>query len=213
MSDPRRGALTATLAGLLAVVALAWVTFEVLERARRQRTASASAENLTPAGAPAHPGAGAVRTPTAADLAFRLAVLDGGELGPADFLGRTLIVDFWATWCLPCHLQTDVLVRAYPELRQRGVEVLAVDVGESEALVREHLAKSPVPYPVLLDPEDSILGGRLGVPVLPAILVIDRNGKVVFFDAGILDRPNLERVLRDAGVPPAPAAGAEAAQS
>lgn len=128
-------------------------------------------------------------------------------MGLADLGPTVRIVDFWATWCLPCHLQTDVLVKAYPELRARGVEVLAVGVGEDEKTVRAYLAKHPVPYPNLLGAQDTVLGGRLGVPLLPVILVLDRAGQVAFFDAGILDRPSLEKVLAKAGVPPAPAAG------
>jgi thiol-disulfide isomerase/thioredoxin len=202
--------------GLFAT-AVAWGTFELLEHAR-YRPASPPAPAL-PGPTPVGEGSSALATPRPEQLDFRLPALVGGGLpapakaaadgsvGLADLGATVRIVDFWATWCLPCHLQTDVLVKAYPELRARGVEVLAVGVGEDETTVRAYLEKHPVPYPNLLDADDTVLGGRLGVPLLPVILVLDRAGQVAFFDAGILDRPSLEKVLAKAGAPPAPAAG------
>lgn len=141
------------------------------------------------------PGAIAVGDPAPA---FRLATLDGGELGPQDLAGKVVLLEFWATWCIPCHAQADILEPLYREYRERGVEFLAVDLGEDEETVRRFVAANPFPYPVLLDPEDE-LSWELGIHALPTLMVIDRAGAVSFVHTGVVDEDELRRVLGKAG--------------
>jgi peroxiredoxin len=129
---------------------------------------------------------------------FRLASLDGRQLGPEDFAGEVVLVEFWATWCPPCHLQADILRPLYPEYRQRGVEFLAVDLGEDEETVRRFVADRPFPYPVLIDPEDE-LSYELGVQALPTLMIVDRAGEVTYFRPGVLEEDELRKVLAGAG--------------
>jgi thiol-disulfide isomerase/thioredoxin len=117
-------------------------------------------------------------------MEFELASLDGTKLSPGD-AGETLtLVDFWATWCGPCHLQADILAKLYPELREKGVEFLAVSLGESEEVVRDFVAKRPFAYPVLVDPADTI-ATSYGLFVLPTVVLLDRDGTVLYLREGI----------------------------
>lgn len=146
------------------------------------------------------PGAGPSAGASAGGPApsFRLATLDGGETGPEDYPDQVVLLEFWATWCLPCHAQADVLEPLYAEYRDRGVEFLAVDLGEDEETVRRFVAEDPFPYPVLIDPDDE-LSWELGIDALPTLMVIDRAGQVVFFQAGVLDDDEVRRLLDKAG--------------
>src|SRR4030095_15474096 len=93
---------------------------------------------------------------------FQLKALDGRTLGPKDFLGQVVVVDFWATWCGPCHLQAEILEPLYRDLKGRGVQFLAVNVGEEPETVKSFLKSKPFHYPVLLDTPDqgaSNIGG------------------------------------------------------
>jgi thiol-disulfide isomerase/thioredoxin len=129
---------------------------------------------------------------------FRLKTLDGRTLGPKDFRGQVVVVDFWATWCGPCHLQAQILEPVYRDFKGRGVQFLAANVGEEPDLVKKFLKDKPFPYPVLLDPEDN-LSADLGIVALPTLLVVDKKGKVTYFQAGIADGDTLRQILKKAG--------------
>ena len=129
---------------------------------------------------------------------FQLKTVDGRTLGPKDFLGQVVVVDFWATWCGPCHLQAEILEPVYHDFKGRGVQFLAANVGEDPETVKSFLKSRPFPYPVLLDPKDSV-ASDLGVFALPTLLVVDTKGRVAFFQSGIADGDTLRQLIRKAG--------------
>lgn len=136
--------------------------------------------------------------PSEASLDFRLKSVDGRKLGPKDFSGQVVVIDFWATWCVPCHVQAKILEPLHRDFKGKGVQFLAANVGEEESTVRSFLKDKPFPYPVLLDPQDKI-SAQLGVVALPTLMVIDKKGKVAFFHTGVADAATLRKVLARAG--------------
>ena len=142
-------------------------------------------------------GAGGARG-TVEKPQFQLASLEGARLGPADYEGHVVLLDFWATWCVPCHAQAEVLQEVWPEVADRKVQFLAVDVGERRKTVEEFVGKNPFPYPVLLDPQSEV-ADRLGVMSLPTLIVLDREGKVAFTGSGVHGAEELRRILARAG--------------
>src|SRR5258708_7434499 len=56
---------------------------------------------------------------------FRLPTVDGRALGPRDFGGQVVVVDFWATWCMPCRLQAEILEPVYRDFKRPAVHFLA----------------------------------------------------------------------------------------
>jgi thiol-disulfide isomerase/thioredoxin len=129
---------------------------------------------------------------------FRLKTTDGRVLGPKDFPGKVVVVDFWATWCQPCRLQAEILEPLSRQLAGSDVQFLAANSGEGETLVRNFLKNTPFSYPVLLDPE-SALSNRLGIDALPTLMVVDKKGKVSYFEAGLTDGDKLKRIIHQAG--------------
>ena len=141
-------------------------------------------------------GAGGTSVNTDAPPApdFDLAGLDGRPYRLSEFEGRVLLVEFWATWCGPCRMQAEILSRLYEEVQSEDLEFLAVSLGESEEIVRDFVRKDPFPYPVLLDPEES-LGYALEVYALPTVMIVDGAGRITFMQPGISDGETLRRAL------------------
>ena len=137
--------------------------------------------------------------PAPSDLGFRLKTVDGRTLGPKDYEGQVVVVDFWATWCAPCHIQARILEPIHRDYKSKGVQFLAANVGEDESTVRSFLKGKPFPYPVLLDPEDKV-SSQLGVVALPTLMIIDKNGKVALFHTGVADGATVRKILKQAGV-------------
>lgn len=128
---------------------------------------------------------------------LKLPSLDGKPVSVKDFRGKVVVVDFWATWCAPCHVQARILESLHGDYKDR-VQFLAVDVGEDEKTVRRFVQRRPFPYPVLLDPKDE-LSAKLGILALPTLMILDKEGKVSFFQAGISDARTLREALQKAG--------------
>jgi peroxiredoxin len=136
--------------------------------------------------------------PSPENLKFRLKTMDGRTLGPTDFAGQVVVVDFWATWCLPCRIQAQILEPLYRDYKGKGVQFLAASVGEDEKTVRAFVKDKPFPYPVLIDPKDE-LSAKLGIVALPTLMVIDKQGKVTYFQPGLADATSLRKILKQAG--------------
>lgn len=128
---------------------------------------------------------------------FRLPSLEGAQLGPADYEDKVLVVDFWATWCTPCHLQAAILQDLWPEFRERDVQFLAISIGEEAATVREFAETAPFPYPVLVD-EEGRFTTEASIYHLPTLMVLDRQGAVAFLKAGVTGAAQLRQVLDQA---------------
>lgn len=164
-------------------------------------TALAAAALLLAGCAPAGDGGGSGQDASGGpqpSADFRLAALEGGEISPLDYKGEVVLVDFWATWCGPCHKQADILEEIYADVQGNGVQFLAVNLGEDLETVTNFVAEDPYPYPVLLDPEDR-LTYDFGIYGLPTLMVVDTQGQVSYFETGILDKRSVLAELRKAG--------------
>ena len=156
-------------------------------------------------------GTGSAVAGSAQRPGFRLPTLDGRQLGPADFKGKVVVADFWATWCGPCFLQADILHRVQAQYPKSDVQFLAIDVGEDAKTVRAFTAKRPFPYPVLLDEEEKV-SGELKVAGFPTLLILNRKGEVSYLRAGIVPERRLRDLLAAAGAPEPAGTAAAAAQ-
>jgi len=118
--------------------------------------------------------------------ALALKDLDGQVRDLAGLRGRVVVINFWATWCEPCRDELPSLNRLREHFAGMPFEVLAVDVGEGEARVREFLVKTPVAFPVLLD-RDSAALKPWGVRGLPASFILDPGGQIRYSFLGQRD--------------------------
>jgi thiol-disulfide isomerase/thioredoxin len=184
---------------LAARMAYAWRTMTARDRRRSSLCWLCPAVAIFLAGWSASacggPTAGTAHDPK---LAFRLKTTDGRTLGPLDYPGKVVVVDFWATWCAPCRIQAQILEPVSRDLQGHGVQFLAADMGEPEDTVRGFLKENPFPYPVLLD-SDGKISDDLGITALPTLLVIDKRGGLRYLQPGLTDGDTVKKIIREAG--------------
>ena len=113
----------------------------------------------------------------------------------ADFKGKVAIVNFWATWCLPCRREIPALVALQDRYRGRVVVVGVVDDSASDEIVRRFASTLQVNYPVIRTSMD--LNRRFpSVEALPTTVLVDARGRVAVAYAGELQMEELERDIQ-----------------
>jgi cytochrome c biogenesis protein CcmG/thiol:disulfide interchange protein DsbE len=112
--------------------------------------------------------------------------------GPGDanlgaLTGKVVLVDFWATWCGPCHEAATGYQGLYQRFHARGLEVYGVSLDEDTRGIPEFLREQGVTYPTRLDPGAAVSGQKFGLQSIPAAILADRKGVVRFAHAGFGD--------------------------
>jgi cytochrome c biogenesis protein CcmG/thiol:disulfide interchange protein DsbE len=140
--------------------------------------------------------------------AFSLATPQGGKLSLASFKGKAVQINFWATWCAPCKIETPWLVELEKQYKPQGFEILAVSVDDLDKDDPKLLAKDiagvakgakelHIDYPVLID-GDSIAKPYGDVDVYPTSFFINRSGKIVAASFGLTSKDDLESNIKKA---------------
>ncbi|MCP3852592.1 MAG: TlpA family protein disulfide reductase [Gammaproteobacteria bacterium] len=110
---------------------------------------------------------------------FSLYDMDGEKHSLADFKGKTVIVNFWATWCPPCREEMPSMERAWNKLKDHDVIMLAINVGEDEDTVFTFLGDYPVSFTILFDTSGTMIE-QWPVKGLPTTFVVSPEGKLVY---------------------------------
>lgn len=129
---------------------------------------------------------------------FALLGTDGTPVRLSDLRGTTVVLNFWATWCVPCKQELPVLVRSYQANAARGLVVLGVDVQERPDEVRAFAAQFSATYPMLIDSDASVVN-TYRLFGLPTTWFIDRGGVLRAQQVGPLDTKTLAKKLHDTG--------------
>src|SRR3990170_5483899 len=110
---------------------------------------------------------------------FTLERLDReGELTLSSLRGKAVVLNFWASWCIPCKEETPFLEQVWRENRDRGLVVVGLDAKDFRRDARAFMRKYDVTYPVVYDGPGKTLSSY-GVTGFPETFVLDREGKVV----------------------------------
>ena len=118
--------------------------------------------------------------------ALKLADANGRERSIAEWRGKTVVVNFWATWCEPCREEMPSLERLKARLGAKGFEVIAVNVGESRERVERFTREVPVSFPIIYD-KDSAAATSWKVRGYPTSYVIGPDGRIRYYFVGELD--------------------------
>jgi thiol:disulfide interchange protein DsbD len=125
--------------------------------------------------------------------ATTLSLLQGGTLELGSKKGRVLLIDFWATWCLPCISEIPIFNQLDNDYKARGFEVIAVSLDEEGAAkVTPFLKQHPMNYTQTIG--DQKIAGQLGVgeSSLPVALLVDKQGRIRFRHVGRTEKDVFE---------------------
>lgn len=136
---------------------------------------------------------------------FTLADLDGNPRDFSEWQGRTVVLNFWATWCAPCRREIPVLVELQAAHDPEELTVLGIAIDETDA-VREYVGQIGMTYETLVGQLDAIeiaqtLGNHIGA--MPYTVIVGPDGRVEWVHAGEVDAEMLATALTErSGSPP-----------
>ena len=110
---------------------------------------------------------------------FELIDTDGNTHRLSDYRGKTVIINFWTTWCPPCREEIPSMNRAYEVLADENVEILAINMGEDEDTIFIFTADYPADFPLLLDREGAVIA-EWPVKGLPTTYVVAPDGSIAY---------------------------------
>ncbi len=166
-------------------------------RPRRRRAPAALVLAMTAAALGAAAVSASAASPAPAKpLEAKLDRLEGGKLKLSELRGQPVLLELWATWCMPCREQAEIVRELAAEFAGRSVTVLAVNQGEGDKVVQKYLAQHPSHYPVVLD-RWQVVSAHLQVNELPALVLLDRDGRVAGLRLGLTRRDDLLSLLAE----------------
>jgi thiol-disulfide isomerase/thioredoxin len=155
---------------------------------------------VPPADAREQPAQTAGRTDLTGTVAptFKGVSLDGKVYSLESLKGKTVLLDFWASWCGPCIRSMPTMEKLNAEYKTQGLVVLAVDVDETRETVDKFLKTKPMDYPVLMGSESGI-PAAYGVTVFPTFVLIGPDGKIAAHQFGF-NEAALSGIVSKAGL-------------
>lgn len=127
---------------------------------------------------------------------FTLQGEDGKTYRLKDYRGKVVVINFWATWCPPCRFEMPSLERAWNQLKDQDVVVLAVDVGETADVIFEFTGTYPMSFPLPMD-LDGAVTKQYPITGLPTTYIVNPEGMVTHRAVGSRewDDPQLMNTL------------------
>ena len=127
---------------------------------------------------------------------FTVPNIEGKNVSLSEFRGKTVVLNFWATWCGPCQFETPFFQAVHKERASKGVVILAVDFQESPATVKNFVTSKGFSFPILLDSEGKVTQKYCLPNVLPITIFINAEGIIKARKVGAFQtQAELEKIL------------------
>ncbi len=128
---------------------------------------------------------------------FELLSNTGEPVTNAAFAGKTTLINFWATWCVPCRAEMPMLMELHSEYAARGFQVVGIALDEVRQ-VNRFIKEINISYPILVGEVDvmatsAAYGNVAGV--LPYSVLVDKSGIIRWQHAGEVDRDEISRLI------------------
>ena len=133
-----------------------------------------------------------------ANFAFTVKDVEGKTVNLADYKGKVVMMNFFATWCGPCKFETPMFVQLQEQYRSKGVAFLGVQIDDDPALLKPFKDEYKVNYPLLLANDRDDLQDAFG-PFwgLPVTLMITRDGTICKRHMGLASKEQMEKEIQN----------------
>lgn len=131
---------------------------------------------------------------------FSVVTLDGKKLAASDLRGKVVLLDFWATWCVPCVKATPHIKSLAASLAKENFQILGISVDDDRKALEGYLAKEKIAWPQYWDQSKLLTFRTFQISTFPTYVVVDPEGKVVYQSRGWSDKviTDLESNVRGA---------------
>lgn len=128
-------------------------------------------------------------------LDFALPDLKGDSIRLSSMKGKVFLLDFWASWCVPCRFSNKQLVKLYTKYKENGFEILSVSLDENQKDWKKAVNKDKITWLQINDNGgwNAVSATKWNINAIPASFLIDKTGNVVAFDP---EKPELENKIR-----------------
>ena len=140
--------------------------------------------------------AGDVKGKSAPD--FSLSTLDGQSVKLSDYRGKAVLLNFWATWCGPCKVEMPWFVDLQKQYGSQGLQIIGVAMDDSGKDAIDKFAKEMGVNYLILQGKEAVGDAYGGVLGLPTTFFIDRNGKIIDSNAGLIGKGEIEENIKKA---------------
>lgn len=108
---------------------------------------------------------------------FSLVDMKGEKYQLSKYRGQGVFLNFWGTWCKPCEEEFPLMEKQYQVFKDQGVEILAVDIAESDFVVQKFVDRKHLTFPVLIDKTKSVMESY-NINPLPTTILVNTEGKI-----------------------------------
>ncbi|RKX34106.1 MAG: TlpA family protein disulfide reductase [Verrucomicrobia bacterium] len=127
---------------------------------------------------------------------WELTDLQGHPVRSADFEGKVVLLDFWATWCPPCRKEIPGFIELQERYGEAGLVVVGVSLDEGgAAVVAPFVSKEGINYPVVMG-DSTIVEAFGGIASIPTTFVINRDGQIVERHVGYVSQNRFEKSIK-----------------
>src|SRR5688500_5812786 len=131
-----------------------------------------------------------------ANLDFTVKDIAGKDVRLSQYQGQVVLLNFWATWCVPCKREIPALTALYRDYRKRGFVVLGVSVDSEIRAIKPFAREMKMNYPVLIGAGHEDLSKAFGPFIgFPTSVLVGRDGKMCVRHTGLVTRAQLERQI------------------
>jgi len=132
-----------------------------------------------------------------ANLNFTLKDASGQQVKLGDFKGKLLVLNFWATWCVPCRAEIPALVEIQAKYGRQGLQIVGVSIDDPAEKMQPFVAKYKINYPALTAlNNDAVLDAYGPMVVVPWTVIIKRDGTSCVRHIGPVTREAFEREIK-----------------